>query len=117
MCLLKKGVPFTWDDQAQLSFDALKDALETTPLIHPLHYTRDYILYLASSTSTIGIVLVQEDDDGTEHVVYYVSKSLLDTHMSRSWIWNKLLLFKYFVTISYFERPLSLLMLTPCITF
>ena len=37
---------------------------------------KDYILYLATFTSTIVMVLVQEDDDGTKHVIYYLSKSL-----------------------------------------
>jgi hypothetical protein len=46
------------------------------PLLHPPEYTKDYILYLAASTSTIAMVLVQEDPNGEEHVIYYLSKSL-----------------------------------------
>lgn len=76
MRLLKKGSPFIWEYQAQGYFDSLKHALTTTPLIHPLDYTCDYIIYLVASTSTIGMVLVEEDDDGIGHVVYYLSKSL-----------------------------------------
>jgi hypothetical protein len=77
MCLLKKDVPFIWDDQAQQSFDALKHALTHTLLLHPPNYMRDYILYLVASISTIRMVLVQEDDDDEEHVIYYLSKSLV----------------------------------------
>lgn len=33
--LLKKGVPFVWDDQAQFSFDSLKKYLSFTPLLTP----------------------------------------------------------------------------------
>jgi hypothetical protein len=33
MCLLKKDVPFFWDEAAQCSFDALKHALTTAPLL------------------------------------------------------------------------------------
>jgi hypothetical protein len=76
MRLLKKDVPFIWDDQAQKSFDELKRALTNSLLLHPPDYMRDYILYLAASISTIGMVLVQEDDNGEEHVIYYLSKSL-----------------------------------------
>jgi hypothetical protein len=32
MCLLKKDVPFIWDEAAQHSFDALKHTLTTPPL-------------------------------------------------------------------------------------
>jgi hypothetical protein len=74
--LLQKNTPFIWDDIAQRSFDALKHALTHTPLLHPPEYTKDYILYLATPTSTIVMVLVQEDPNGEEHVIYYLSKSL-----------------------------------------
>jgi hypothetical protein len=50
--------------------------LTHAPLLHALEYTKDYILYLATSTSTIATVLVQEDPNGEEHVIYYLSKSL-----------------------------------------
>ena len=46
------------------------------PLLRPPDYSRDFILYLATSESTIGVVLVQEDDKLVEHVVYYLSCAL-----------------------------------------
>ena len=72
MRLLRKGVPFVWDDFAQRLFDALKKALVFTPLLSPPDYGRDFLLYLAVAESTIGMVLVQEDDALTEHVIYYL---------------------------------------------
>ena len=33
--LLKKDVPFIWDDQAHLSFDAVKTAFASAPLLSP----------------------------------------------------------------------------------
>jgi hypothetical protein len=76
MRFLQKDTPFIWDDTAQRSFDAFKHALTHTPIFHPLNYARDYILYLAASTSTIAMLLVQEDPNGDEHVIYYLNKSL-----------------------------------------
>ena len=46
------------------------------PLLRLPDYSRDFILYLAASESTIGVVLVQEDDKLVEHVVYYLSRDL-----------------------------------------
>ena len=57
-------------------FKALKKALLSTPLLRPPDYSRDFILYLAAFESTIGVVLVQEDDKLQEHVVYYLSHAL-----------------------------------------
>ena len=45
-------------------------------MLRPPDYSRDFILYLAASDSTIGVVLVQEDDKFIEHVDYYLSRAL-----------------------------------------
>ena len=84
MWLLRKGVPFVWDNFAQRSFDALKNALVSTPLLSPLDYGRDFLLYLAAAESTIGMVLVQEDDALTEHVIYYLSWGLIGPELCYS---------------------------------
>ena len=64
MCLLKKDTPFYWDDQAQRAFDNLKDALTHSLVIHPPDYSKDFLLYLAASATTIAMVLVQENPNG-----------------------------------------------------
>ena len=58
MRLLKKDTPFFWDDQAQRAFDNLKHALTHSPMIHPPGYSKDFLLYIAASTTTITMVLV-----------------------------------------------------------
>ena len=84
MHLLKKNTPFFWDDQAQWAFDNLKHTLTHSPVIHPPDYSKDFLLYIAASTTTIATVLVQENTDGQEHMIYYTSKNLMDseTHYS-----------------------------------
>lgn len=77
MRLLKKGVPFVWDDRAQQYFDALKKDPTSTPLLSPLDYNKDFLLYLVVSDTTIGMVLVQTDDHHTKHVINYLSKVLV----------------------------------------
>ena len=58
MCLLKKDTPFFWDDQAQWAFDNIKHALTHSPMIHPPDYSKDFLLYIAASTTTITMVLM-----------------------------------------------------------
>ena len=50
--------------------------LTHAPLLHSPNYHQDYFLYLVASDSTIGVVLVQEDESHNEHVIYYLSQSL-----------------------------------------
>ena len=86
MRLLKQDTPFVWDETAQLAFEALKKALLSAPLLRPPDYSRDFILYLAALESTIGVVLVQEDDKLVEHVVYYLSRALAGPELRYSQI-------------------------------
>ena len=52
-------------------------------LIHPWYtpsdYSKDFLLYIAVSTTTIAMVLVQENPNSQEHVIYYDSKNLMDS--------------------------------------
>ena len=81
MRLLKKDTPFIWDERSQESFDALKRALATTPVLSPPDYTREFFIYVATYQETIGIVLVQEDEELHEHVIYYLSRNLIDSEI------------------------------------
>ena len=84
MRLLKQDTPFVWDEIAQLAFEALKKSLLSAPLLCPPDYSQDFILYLAASESTIGVVLVQEDDKIQEHVIYYLNHALADPELRYS---------------------------------
>jgi hypothetical protein len=86
MRLLKKYVPFNWDDVAQCSFDALKHALTTAPLLRPPNYNKDFLLYLATAESTINMVLVQEDKLFSEYVIYYLIRGLIGLELNYSHI-------------------------------
>ena len=63
MRLLKKDTLFCWDEQA----------LASAPIISPPDYSRDFLLYVAASMETNGMVLVQEDEELQEHAIYYMS--------------------------------------------
>ena len=73
MRLLKKDTTFCWDEWTQESFDALKWALALVAVISPQDYSCDFLLYVVASMEMIGIVLVQEDEELQEHVIYYLS--------------------------------------------
>ena len=76
--LLKKGVPFHWDQVAQASFDAVKDTLVRVSLMYPPNYQNDYFLYITATDMMMVMVMVQEED-GIEHPIYYLSHNLNDT--------------------------------------
>jgi hypothetical protein len=62
----------------------LKKALVSVPLLKPLDYSRDYLLYIAASEDTIGMVLVQKDDELHDHVIYYLIRTLVGPELNYS---------------------------------
>ena len=47
------------------------------PVLQPPRSGRPLILYLALEEDAIGAMVAQENEDGVEHAVYYLSKKLL----------------------------------------
>ena len=48
-------------------------------MIHPPDYSKDFLLYVAASTTTIRTVIAQEDQNDQEHMIYYASKNILNS--------------------------------------
>ena len=53
-------------------------------MISPPDYSHDFLLYVAASLETIGMVLVQEDEELQEHAIYYLSQNLIDADICYS---------------------------------
>jgi hypothetical protein len=84
MRLLKEDVHFHSDEAAQCSFKALKRVYTSAPLLWPPNYNKDLLLYLVTTESTIGMVLVQEDDLLEEYVIYYLHRGLVGPELNYS---------------------------------
>uniref|UniRef100_A0A2N9HPC3 Reverse transcriptase n=1 Tax=Fagus sylvatica TaxID=28930 RepID=A0A2N9HPC3_FAGSY len=80
--LMKKGVPFIWSTACQQAFEKIQQIM--TKLPHELPTVcapvpgRPLRLYLASNSEAIGGLVAQEDEEGTERPIYYVSRALKD---------------------------------------
>ena len=69
MCLLKQDALFIWDEQAQLSFDAVKQSVVSTSVLSPFDYTREFWLYLAETESTREFLLYLAETESTLRMV------------------------------------------------
>ena len=74
--LLEKDVKFKWSPECELSFQQLKEALTSTPIIAFPDFNKEFILYTDASDFALGYVLGQLDEDGRERVIAYGGKSL-----------------------------------------
>uniref|UniRef100_A0A2N9FNQ7 Integrase catalytic domain-containing protein n=1 Tax=Fagus sylvatica TaxID=28930 RepID=A0A2N9FNQ7_FAGSY len=77
--LLKKRVSFNWSAECQEAFERIQAIMTKLPTVCAPTAGKPLRLYLASNNQAIGALVAQEDDDGIEQPVYYVSRGLKDT--------------------------------------
>ena len=75
--LLKKSARFTWTDDCEQIFQQLKTNLTSPPIIHKPDTRQPLLVYITATDHTISAALVQ-DIEGTQHPVYFVSRTLQD---------------------------------------
>ncbi|XP_004289212.1 PREDICTED: uncharacterized protein LOC101314226 [Fragaria vesca subsp. vesca] len=65
-------------DKAQAAFDRIKDYLTNPPVLIPPREGTPLKLYIAATDLSIGGLLAQDDENGVEHAVYYLSRVSID---------------------------------------
>ena len=64
-----------WTDECQRAFDALRNALTTSPVLAVADPNKPYILHTDASDIAMGAILQQLDDQGDRHPIAYASKT------------------------------------------
>jgi len=103
---LKKEDAFKWEPEHQKAFEEIKSYLANPPLLSPLLRDKGMKLYIAASECTIGSMLAQEDENGKERAIYYLSRVLNDTE-TRYHPSEKLCLCLYFscTKLKHYRKP------------
>lgn len=73
--LTRKNVPFSWDNECDIAFMKIKDALVTAPILSCPDFNLPFTIQCDASGYGIAAVLSQIHPDG-ERVVCYLSRSL-----------------------------------------
>ena len=68
--LTKQNIEFLWSEKAQQSFDTLKAALSSAPVLRPADPSLPFWLMTDASGDAIGAVLCQDDGDGLRPVAF-----------------------------------------------
>ncbi|KAL1372790.1 hypothetical protein AAHE18_01G229400 [Arachis hypogaea] len=75
---LKNDSQFEWTTEHQSVFDSIKAYLSKAPILENVRPHEPLKLYIAALEYTIGCMLVQDDENGYERTVYYLSRVLTD---------------------------------------
>lgn len=73
--LVRHDSDFIWDERREKAFQELKEAITSTPALHPIDYTsaRPVILSVDSSIIAVGFILSQLDEQGRKRPARYGS--------------------------------------------
>ncbi|KAI5333571.1 hypothetical protein L3X38_023703 [Prunus dulcis] len=75
---LKQEQTFEWKEKHQQAFEEIKLYLSNPPVLSPPKRGEPLKLYVSASEVSMGSILVQDNKEGKEHEVYYLSKSLTE---------------------------------------
>eukprot|EP00253_Pinus_taeda_P032783 PITA_32783 len=77
----KKGAEVRWTDAARKSFDSIKKAIMEAPTLISLDYNKEFHIFSFASKDTIAAVLLQADEEGSEHPMAFFNKNLRDAEL------------------------------------
>ncbi|CAL8999868.1 unnamed protein product, partial [Prunus brigantina] len=95
---LKQEQIFKWEEQHQQAFEEIKRYLSNPPVLSPPKRGRPLKLYISASEVSIGSLLVQDNKEGKEHAIYYLSRTLTEVERKYSAI-ERLCLALYFTAV------------------
>ena len=73
---LKDGDDFKWTEEHDIAFKAIKHYLINPPVLVPPVPGRPLKLYLAANHDSMGVLLAQDNEEGKEQAIYYLSRFL-----------------------------------------
>lgn len=73
---------FVWEEIHQKAFEEIKTCLTNPPVMMPPRKDKPRRLYIEASYKTLGAFLAQENDQGCEQAVYYLSRVLQSAEKS-----------------------------------
>jgi ribonuclease HI len=79
--MLKKDSKMKWTEATRQSFNDIKEAITTAPILISPDFSKVFYIFSFASNDTIAAVLLQKNADDQEHPVAFFSKVLRDAEL------------------------------------
>jgi hypothetical protein len=84
--LLKQDRSFSWTNDVENDFVGIKKAISSAPVLAKSDFEKEFTIYTNATEEAVSVVLMQNDDQGNEKLVAYMSQSLSDDEFKYSFI-------------------------------
>jgi hypothetical protein len=84
--LLKQHRSFSWTYDVENDFEGIKKEISSAPVLAKMDFEKEFTIYTNAIEESISVVLMQNDDQGNEKPVAYMSQSLSDDEIKYSFI-------------------------------
>ncbi|XP_071917133.1 uncharacterized protein [Coffea arabica] len=81
---MKKRVPFEWDESCRNAFTSIKTYLMNPSVLAAPIPAKSLILYIFAQERSVGALLAQENDEGKENALYYLSRMMTSNELNYS---------------------------------
>ena len=81
---MKKDVHFEWDEACSNAFVRIKRYLLNPPVLGAPIQRKPLVLYIAAQEKFLGAFMAQENEEGKESALYYLSRTLNGTELNYS---------------------------------
>jgi hypothetical protein len=83
---LKQDHFFSWTDDVKTYFEGIKKSMSSALVLVKPDFEKEFMIYTNSTEEAISAILMQNDDQGNEKPVAYMSQSLSDDEFKYSFI-------------------------------
>ncbi|GAA0170895.1 hypothetical protein LIER_25057 [Lithospermum erythrorhizon] len=80
--LIKKDTMFRWDAECFAAFQKVKEYLMSPPVLAAPIQGKLLILYVVAQEQSVGALLAQENDEGKENALYYLSRRMTPNELN-----------------------------------
>lgn len=74
--MMSEKNPFRWKEEGKKDFDDVKKTIANAPMLVSPNFEKDFIIYCYASKHSLSNILTQQDDEGSEAPIAFMSVPL-----------------------------------------